>query len=62
MDISIDKHHSKYIFVVGHYDCADNPEKKKYNYTKLKNLLSLLKLGRMRLRTSLVCRLDATGK
>jgi len=43
MDISIHKHHSKYIFVVGHYDCAGNPEKKEIQLQQIKESIKLIK-------------------
>ncbi len=39
MDISINKHHSKYIFIVGHYDCAGNPVKKSIQLQQIRQAI-----------------------
>ncbi len=40
VDISINKHHSKKLFIVGHFDCAGNPEEKE---TQLKQIEKSIK-------------------
>ena len=39
LDISINKHHSEHIFIVAHYDCAGNPEKKDKQLKQLKKAM-----------------------
>ncbi len=43
MDISIYKHHSEFIFVVGHYDCAGNPEKKEIQIKQIEKSIKEIK-------------------
>jgi carbonic anhydrase len=43
IDISVNKHHSKHIFVVAHYDCAGNPETKKVQLKQLKKAIKRIK-------------------
>jgi len=43
MDISINKHHSRHIFVVGHFDCAGNPEKKAVQIKQIKKAVKRIK-------------------
>ncbi len=43
LDISVNKHHSKYIFVVAHYDCAGNPELKAKQLKQLKKSMKRIK-------------------
>ncbi len=43
MDISINKHHSRHIFIVGHYDCAGNPEKKAVQIKQIKKAIKRIK-------------------
>jgi len=43
VDISVNKHHSKHIFVVGHYDCAGNPEKKEVQLEQIKKSIEQIK-------------------
>jgi hypothetical protein len=37
--ISVEKHNSKIIAVVGHYDCAGNPGDKNYHYMQIRKAL-----------------------
>jgi carbonic anhydrase len=43
MDISILKHHSESIFVVGHYDCAGNPQPKEKQLEQINQSIELIK-------------------
>ncbi len=43
MDISIHKHHSKHVFVVGHYDCAGNPQPKEVQLEQIKKSMEQIK-------------------
>jgi len=43
VDISVNKHHSKHIFVVAHYDCAGNPEIKEVQLKQLKKAIKRIK-------------------
>ena len=43
LDISVNKHHSKHIFVVAHYDCAGNPEVKAKQLKQLKKAMKRIK-------------------
>jgi carbonic anhydrase len=43
LDISINKHHSKHIFIVAHYDCAGNPEQKARQIEQLKKSMQIVK-------------------
>jgi len=43
VDISVNKHHSKHIFVVAHFDCAGNPEKKAVQLKQLKKAIKRIK-------------------
>jgi carbonic anhydrase len=43
VDISIKKHHSKGIAIVGHHDCAGNPITKKCHHVLLKKAIRMLK-------------------
>ncbi len=43
LDISVNKHHSKHIFIVAHYDCAGNPEKKAVQLKQLKKAIKRVK-------------------
>ncbi|HEX2170771.1 MAG TPA: carbonic anhydrase, partial [Nitrososphaera sp.] len=37
--ISIEKHNSRIMAVVGHYDCAGNPGDKNYHYSQIRKAL-----------------------
>ncbi len=43
MDISIHKHHSKHIFVVGHYDCAGNPQPEEIQLEQIEKSIKRIK-------------------
>ncbi len=43
LNISVNKHHSKHIFIVSHYDCAGNPEKKAVQLKQLKKAMKTVK-------------------
>jgi len=43
LNISVNKHHSKHIFIVAHYDCAGNPEKKTKQLEQLKKAMKTVK-------------------
>lgn len=44
LKVSIEKHHSDTITVVGHYDCAGNPVDKATQLKQIKNSMNLIKL------------------
>jgi hypothetical protein len=43
VDLSVHKHHSKGIAVVGHYDCAGNPAEKEEQFLHLRDAIILLR-------------------
>ncbi len=43
VDISVNKHHSKHIFVVGHFDCAGNPVNKEKQLKQIKKSIEVIK-------------------
>ena len=43
LDISINKHGSRFIAVIGHYDCAGNPVDKETQITQIKNSMNTIK-------------------
>ncbi len=43
IDISVNKHGSKIIALVGHHDCAGNPVKREFQETQLKKSLDTVK-------------------
>ncbi len=43
LNISVNKHHSRLIFVVAHYDCAGNPVLKQKQLKQLKKALKRIK-------------------
>ncbi len=44
VDISVNKHNSKLIAIVGHYDCAGNPAEKD---TQLKHIITAIKMVKL---------------
>lgn len=43
MEISIRKHKSNLVVIVGHYDCAGNPKSKKDQINDIKKSIELIK-------------------
>ncbi len=41
--VSVEKHGSKVVAVVGHYDCAGNPSDKQTQINQIKNSINLIK-------------------
>src|SRR5829696_466725 len=59
--ISVEKHNSRIIAVVGHYDCAGNPGDKSHHYVQSERLCKRYLYGNS-LQKSLVSMLTTTGK
>jgi len=45
--ISVEKHNSRIIAVVGHYDCAGNPGDKSYHYAQIRKALQEISLWKL---------------
>jgi carbonic anhydrase len=46
VEISVKKHHSKVIAIIGHYDCARNPVAKEIQLTQIKDSIKAIKSWR----------------
>jgi hypothetical protein len=45
--ISVEKHNSQIVAIVGHYDCAGNPGDKNYHYGQIKEALQEISLWKL---------------
>jgi hypothetical protein len=45
--ISVEKHNSQIVAIVGHYDCAGNPGDKNYQYSQIKTALHEISLWKL---------------
>lgn len=46
-NISVEKHNSQIVAIVGHYDCAGNPGDKNYHYGQIKEALQEISLWKL---------------
>jgi hypothetical protein len=46
-NISVEKHNSQIVAIVGHYDCAGNPGDKNYHYSQIKTALHEISLWKL---------------